>query len=1297
MSRNSTKKKKSTSKYHGGKVSFIIPVIAIIEVLVLVVASSYAWYVFSANKTLSTGTISVEADSGLDIDFQYSNVSDYINIWNYIDTDFSFEPATSLDGRNIYFPTSSTFSQNKTGIMSFRDGTINDINTKYLNIDFELTNTSNYDMEVYLNNSSYFRVKDGSGAEEESRALRLAFYTNDGNSGNVGSSLINTGSNQSTDGAEEDAVTEDYATFYFDTVANSSWSRVYAYFYDSDHNPATDEWSEYYQAWPGVEMSYNNGKIFSLTIKESELTNYDKVIFTDGYSGTNSQTTARDVASVKNKKAKMYSEDLEGYIAQTIYFIKPYAWSNLYCKTYTTTDNKTAYNSGQGDTMKYVGSGIYSYTYYYQYISDPGTESEAIYQNIKSLHFNNGSWNGTNQTNMIEVNSTMNGHLYYVDGLDEAGTYKLHDNGLYSSLGYNTVYFFNTYGWEKPYATVTIGSGSQANTCNLPMVSLSGNVYYCTVPNCYDHVYFRDVNQESRSDPDLRSSQVVIENGKVYRAVDSLDIEGFHELVSFVYETYIRDSGYPVISPGVSVGFQRPYAPVVTIDNATGKATEIVPAFSNSIDTYILGSNTPIFILGAKHMMSLSMIVWLEGTDAATDDDTYPGNNIELKLEFSTMYKDSNNEEHIVNPGKDTGKYTYHFYDKTREVWTSNRQSTESGVTVAPVMQLYDNTTKRGYLMHASDWKTYDGSKKVTRWTVEAPQSIAVLGHDIIFRRVNPYDEDEVWNYWHAGRVAGGNSDTVYYNYDEAGSTRYSPYDIAFTGGTTISFTAFSDGSPTRENLYNNLYRTSYSTYYNEYITDNSLTASEMTDAQKADADAYAVTQLNTAVNAANVPTVSCGGLWGNHQVRTLTMYDGLEYQPLKNNNGIITINYSYAYTVHNTTTGDDDVIRTANIEYKASGPNYNSIYYIVMPNAAYTNQLPCTFKSYTGFQQSYAINSERNVDLAYSGKYGENKLPTGDYFELCHSTDGSDFSYWGTDMLYIQTSYYTKDDLKTTYNEKLLQVHFFTDPDGVDENKANDFYSYLYYNAEFNPNGASDVSAGTGFATVIPNDKRYYYYRVENCDYHGDRKYNITPKQEISHTETASIFSQDSSSGYTMPLNHVSNKNICKLDYFYVMLYTQISGTFANNSWCPELYQFWGNANNNWDRRPEMEYVETVGGYYKFKGEVNLSLYGNVIISNEYQKSVGAYGTHKTETINLRNNAKTQNGMIIQIASASGDTFNYEILKRSGTDYTLIQDGEIDNETIKAVLYTSETFPHYVKITAKTSEEVPTEATEEP
>ena len=1189
--------KKSTTKKHAFKVSPLIPIVAMIEVLVLIAITTYSWFFVQASKVIGSGTISVAADSGLDIDFQYSNVDDYINIWNYVGSDFTFEPGTSLDGRTIYFPTSGTFDNDTTATTVFRDGTVNDINSKYLSIDFELTNTSGYDQYVYLNNKSYFHVQNvNSDTYEESRALRLAFYQNDGNSGNVGSSLLRSGS--SSDGGVIDTpASSDSYTIYFDNT-NSAWGtspNITAYFYDSDDNSNP----VYHTAWPGIKMDRVAGQTYKVTIENpgtgGTKVKYDKLIISNNGSNSQRATYSGKLTTSDNGKKLNTSAVLSNYSEHTIYFAKPYSWSKVYCHTWHSTGSSTvSYTTWPGDEMTYVGSGIYAYSY----------DST----NTGGFLFDDGT-GGTNknQTTDIRVpNGGANGHLYYTQSDGSSSTtseggktkYQVTDT-LYSSLSYRTIYLFNTYNWDKPYATVSYSTGSSVTTCDIAMTSLSGNVYYCTVPSTvYNYVYFRAKNQVNDT---YRTKQAEIVDQQVYRPNDDTVYDNghyYHDFKTFMYDRYIKTSGYPVISPGVSVGFQRPYSPVITIDAYTGSATEVIPAYSNSIDNYILGSGTELFVLKANHMASLSMIMWLEGTDEACTGAGYAGKEIDLRLEFSTKYTDDQNVEQIVNPG-DSNAYIYNFYDKTREIWTSDRQATESGVTVAPVMQLYDDTTKRGYLMSPTKYASYNGKQKVSCWSVSAPQSIALNGHDIIFRRVNPYNEDEVWNYWYAGPVAG-DGHTV-----EDNSLQV--YSIALSSTTTtndtINFTAFADGSPlpTMPGV-------------NGHDTDETY----------------------------KVPDKSCGGLWGNHTVRTLTVYDGLPNQPLKDNNGVLTIRYNYQYKVGN------ENKRLAKIEYKASGPEFNSFYYFIMPNVAYANNVECAIKRYTGFDSGFAINSaENNPDITFVDYYGKGSKVSGDYFELSRLTggDNTDYSYWGSDMLYVQTNTDTKNYVYTSgssddSNSKLFQV-FFTTPNNSNfstresSSSIKNRFAYLYYNGNFSPN---DNSGGSGFACVVPNDNDYSKFRLENCSFNGNTRYNVTDAVSIQSASNVSFSDSYTGNSYNMKVKYL-NQNGITTTYIGVTMWIQTTHqSYGNDPRC-HLFNSSGASPDTWPGYL-MRYQSDQNGMKKFYVEDGSDSHNKVVLNvSKYNKVIFAYygGSSQSAAYTLDMNT-VHNDMIFESNGGNGN-----------------------------------------------------------
>ncbi|MBQ9514960.1 MAG: starch-binding protein [Ruminococcus sp.] len=1058
---------------------------------------------------------------------------------------------------------------------------------------------------MYLNNNSYFQVtKDN--VRQESRALRLAFYQNDGNSGNVGSSLLR--ANSASDGGSEESSTasQNAFTLYFNNES-SNWENVYAYFWNSND----DSNAPYLTAWPGTQMHPVSGKIYSITIDNPDM-KYDRVIFSNN---NNAQTATISLTSGKNNFVYTSSGTGSAYSTNTVYFLKPSGWTEdrnddgipeVYCHAWHTNGSSdSSYTNWPGDEMIYVGSGIYSYTYN----SD----------NTGGFLFDNGYQDGTNQTADIAIADNTPGSLYYCTGtLDNNGKYVAtrYADKKYADLNYNTIYLFNTYAWEKPYATVSMNSGNSSSVTDteIAMVALSGNMYYCTVPEIFSYVSFHEKGSTAAADKTTKTGALIADQ-KVYRPKDTFDgNNNGHEFDTFLYSKYIKTEGYPVISPGVSAGFQRPYSPVITIGAESGLAEDIVPAYSNSIDNYILGSGTPLFVLEKNHMASLSMIMWLEGTDDACVGDLYPANTIDFKLEFSTLYYTTNQgatEQHIVNPG-DSDSYTYNFYDKTRELWTSDRQSTESGVTVAPVMQLYDNTIKRGYLMQPSAYGSYDGKRKVSCWSVTAPQSIAKYGHDIIFRRVNPYNEDEVWNYWHAGPVAGARTKTngVYNTYTEPQTI----YNIAKSGTEdVISFTAFADGSP---------------------LTTLSGMSGDTDSTYKA-------------------PVDSCGGLWGNHTVRTVIAYDGLPNQPLKDNKGVLTINYQYTYT-------GGSYSPQVTVEYKASGPSYNSFYYFVVPNVAFANATPCSLKRYTGFEDKYAINSaENNPNITFVDYYGKDQQIAGEYFELNKLTGGTntDYSYWGSDMLYVQTNVDTKNYVYTSSsssdnNAKLFQVHFSLNGNFDD---TGDRYVYLYYNGNFKPTGDGD-----GYACVVPNDRAYTKYRLENCSYNGSDKYNVSDKITVNHKSSVRIADPLNSSTYRDMIVNYLDQNGITTTYIGIRLYLQTNQT---NGQSPGCYVS-SDSNGEYISWPGiiMTHEDSVNSsgttLYKYYADFNVSKFNKVIFA--YRWNDGGITQSQTLTLNLND---VKNNMI------------YE--SKNTTNVTRV-DSSTDNKTLMTSNdWTADAWPH--------------------
>ena len=1121
-----TKKRKSTVKHKKADTSKMIPIIAIIEVIVLIVASSYAWYYLNLNKTLSSGIITVNADSGLEIDFKdATDKTTYIDIFDYVNKDtFSFEPASSVDGRNIYFPTTGTFDNTDTSKMVFREGTVNDINSKYLNIDFELTNTTSKRMDVYLSSRSSFTIRDGDN-KVNGKALRLAFYNNDGSYGRVTSKLLNSSdSTEATEAGETPGEAETVADSNYDTTEsftvyflnNQNWDSVNVYVW----NHADDD--SYAVFWPGAEAKQVSGNLYSytfsndFTLGEGDVKEYfyDRIVFSNN---GGAQTVDLDNLAASNGKLytpttttdSKFNCSVTAVDLSTVYFLAPYAWTSPACRT-----SETAFDAAisSGNPMTKVTNGIYSYTF-------PSTDKHMM------LVDNDDSGRRTLVDTVLKDESEEidhNGDLFYFPKGAESGK-------LYSVNNRTSeIFFYNTRGWSQPYAHVTAFPDSDGYGYSIPMEPLTGDLYYCRLSTAFlsnrvadSTATFEQVSPtaatvnvstlasnctvyfEGTLDGNTESSQIVACYGDhVYRLLDTVsDSKYLLYDEDYSKEVNVTNSSYAVISPGVSAGFQRSANPVNKINAATGAAESIIPAFASSFDDYILGSNNPVFKIDPLETVNMSMIVWLEGTDLHCTGENYAGKDINLYLEFSTVLAGDLIED----------TFTYRFIDETEQHWTSDTATNAiTGSEVSPVMQLYDATLDRGYLMKAKDPVMYAGVEKVKTWECVAPQNLVSDNkepHVLEFRRVNPYDETMVWNRWEAGVGCDYYADSC--------------------KNRIVSFTAFADGSPDYE-----MYKDSIS----------------------------------------GLPTLSCGGLWGSFgdDIELLTVYDGRKSRL----SGTDTLNFGYTYTYPKSR-------KQVQIEYKSSGcrnigydkahkyseyNTFSNFYSFVVPTTIYDNASQSYFRIYKGAKDKTALNSDLNNALevgttwfagTVDGKFFEfNEEGTNSPDKNNHSEKNTGeqgyHSYWGSDVIYIQGESTLSVSYSSVSGNCFMQIKFY---DSGNESKK--IYSYLYDDYKYKG------SYGYGFVAVVPNNQTYDSYCVQRV--RNQNHIDITREADIVSSISGTTYS--TSGGKTMVLNTIKSQTaddsstvdgrILHLKYDIRKIYFQAKD-FSHEQWHkPDLYDF--------------------------------------------------------------------------------------------------------------------------------------------
>lgn len=116
--------------------------VSLFLVLMIAVTGVFAWFTKFDTATINSMQLELKSASSLRVN-EGKQISNEIKFGP-----FTLDEASSVDGRNIYFPLSGSFSDN-TNEMIFREGNYGDQNLHYVYQNFELTGTSDY-TEVYI-------------------------------------------------------------------------------------------------------------------------------------------------------------------------------------------------------------------------------------------------------------------------------------------------------------------------------------------------------------------------------------------------------------------------------------------------------------------------------------------------------------------------------------------------------------------------------------------------------------------------------------------------------------------------------------------------------------------------------------------------------------------------------------------------------------------------------------------------------------------------------------------------------------------------------------------------------------------------------------------------------------------------------------------------------------------------------------------------------------------------------------------------------------------------------------------
>lgn len=109
--------------------------VSLFLVFLILISGTISWFTARDTATVDSDTFSLEAASGL-------RLNEGEDLTNHIRLDkIKLDEASSVDGRNMFFPTSGSFTSN-TSSMVFREGNVGDKNQKYLYKDFSLKGES---------------------------------------------------------------------------------------------------------------------------------------------------------------------------------------------------------------------------------------------------------------------------------------------------------------------------------------------------------------------------------------------------------------------------------------------------------------------------------------------------------------------------------------------------------------------------------------------------------------------------------------------------------------------------------------------------------------------------------------------------------------------------------------------------------------------------------------------------------------------------------------------------------------------------------------------------------------------------------------------------------------------------------------------------------------------------------------------------------------------------------------------------------------------------------------------------
>ena len=157
------------------KKQLTLSIVSLILAALILVSATYCWYAL-AKGTGYANNLNLTVGNGL-------RVNDLGDTSQKFRDESFLLPASSVDGRNLFFPTDGTDFSSETAKMAFRSANAGDRNFDYVQLDFNLTAEANY-TTIYLHKDTSLKIDVPADASSEykaqaalaEKALRAAIY-----------------------------------------------------------------------------------------------------------------------------------------------------------------------------------------------------------------------------------------------------------------------------------------------------------------------------------------------------------------------------------------------------------------------------------------------------------------------------------------------------------------------------------------------------------------------------------------------------------------------------------------------------------------------------------------------------------------------------------------------------------------------------------------------------------------------------------------------------------------------------------------------------------------------------------------------------------------------------------------------------------------------------------------------------------------------------------------------------------------------------------------------------------------